>query len=329
MFVMSDWRLMDPAGPDGAPGGGGSEPAAAPPSGDSGGEPNLFSELAEHDDTVEVVAADPSEVAPPAAPAAPVSPPAAAVSPPAAPPAPAPGSPSPPAGAPAAASAVQPPGAPAAGGPSTPPASGEPAAPAAPAVPFDAAKHREEFLPKLAEHYKLDDADVEALRTDPGKVMPTLAARLHYDVQHAITAGLVQMLPQMIGTYFQQQKAAEENESAFFSAYPTLKEKPEYAQTVINSIAAVRHANPQITREELIKQAGIMASLSLGLPLPGATPAAPPAAAPVPAARPAPGALRPAGAGTSGHVPTPIAPGTPAAQTDLDGLIDAHLNGEI
>jgi hypothetical protein len=138
-------------------------------------------------------------------------------------------------------------------------------------------------------------------------------------------------MPQMMAQYFQQQQANEANEREFFDAFPALKEKPEYAQTVINSITAIRSANPQIKREDLIKQVGIMSSLSLGLALPGVTPAAPaaPPATPATAARPIIAAARPAGAGTVGHVPAPTPPGQGTEQSDLEALVAAHLAGEI
>lgn len=313
-----NWRLLDPANGDGAAGGGPAEPT-----GDGGpADESFFSDLAAHDDAEPV--AEPA--APVVEPAAPVSPPA--VTPPAASaPATPPGVPSSPApaGAPAT-PAVVPPGAPAADGTQQPPASSTPPAP--PEAPIDFAKHREEFLPKLATLYALDEADVEAARTDPGKVLPTLAARVHYEVQQAVFAGVMQSMPQMLEMFSARTREAEKNEETFFSQFPALKEKPEYAPTVINSIKAIKAANPNMSQADVIKQSGIMASLTLGLPLPGATP--PPNTPPPPAPNLA--AMRPAGAGSVAHVTPPITPAAPGAEgfdADLAGLIDAHLDGSI
>lgn len=320
--LLNNWRLCDPASTDGAAGGGPAPAAGDSPAPDSGDD-SLFSDIATHDEMEPTVPDTGAPAAP--TPPAPVSTPAAAVSPPAAtavaPPAGLPSQPATPPVAPT--SAAQPPGSPAAPGSQQPDASGNPT-PATPA-PFDAAKHREEFLPKLQEHYKLDEADVEAFRTDPGKVIPTLAARLHYDVQSAVFAGVMNALPQMLQHYTEQQRVHTENETEFFSAFPSLKEKPEYAQTVVNSIAAIRTANPSISRAELIKQAGIMASMTLGLPIGAPAPSAPPP----PAARTITANARPAGAGTIGHVPSPTPPGQTQELSDLDELVNAHLAGEI
>jgi hypothetical protein len=50
-------------------------------------------------------------------------------------------------------------------------------------------KHREAFLPKLAELYKLTDQEVADIQTNPGEAMPKLAAKLHYEVQLAVHQG--------------------------------------------------------------------------------------------------------------------------------------------
>jgi len=327
MNLVNNWRLLEPAGTDGAAGGGGVEPP--PAGGDTGSaDDSFFSDLAAHDDMAPMVA----EPAAPAATAAPTSPsvtPPAAVSPPAAAPAAGtpPGSPSSPAApvAPAATPAA-PPGAPAAGAQPAP-ASTEP--PVTPAEPFDPVKHRDEFVPKLAEQlYALSPEEVEAARTDPGATLPVMAARVHYNVQHAVFAGVMQALPQMMEHFSKQQAVHQENERMFFEQFPDLKAKPEYAQTVIQSIQAVRTASPNLPREELMKRAGVMAMLTLGLQ-PSAAPAAPTPTAPPAAPRPTPAQLRPAGAGAQGHVPPPIEPGQESSMDDLQGLIDAHLSGTI
>lgn len=186
------------------------------------------------------------------------------------------------------------------------------------------------MLPKLASLYGIDEADVEALRTSPEKVLPTLAARMHYEVQHAVFAGVMNALPRMMELYSSQNKEFEANETAFFSQFPALKEKPEYAQTVLDTIKAVKMAAPNLSRDDLIRRAGIMASVTLGIPLAGAAPAAAaPAGVPavVPAATPAYG--RPAGVGTVGHVVPPLAPGEGGPQSDIDALVEAHIGGEI
>lgn len=325
------WNIkMEPAtiegGGTGAGASGGGDPTPASPSSpESGADDSLFSDLAMHDDMAPTApAVDP-------APATPVSPPAA-VSPPGAEPAagaPSGGPPSPPAtpAAPAPTPAA-PSGAPTADGNQPPPASGaEPPATPAP-EPFDPVKHRDEMVPQLAQQlYALSPEDVEAARTDPGTILPVMAARVHYNVQHAVFSGVMQALPQMMEYFARQQAAHQENEQQFFAQFPHLKEKPEYAQVVIESIQAVRNATPNLPKEELMRRAGMMATMVLGLQAqpaaatPPATPAAPP--------RPSPASMRPAGMGAQAHIAPPIVPGQESPMDDLTGLIEAHLNGEI
>lgn len=321
-----NWRLMESVPGDGAPGGGGATPDFTPAP--AGSDEALFGELALHDDVEPVVDPTPPEpVAPAAAPVPPAaaSPPVAAV-PPAVPPVPSPVAP--PVPGPTAAPAAVPPGAPAVPGSQQPDPSG--VTPPASTEPVDFNAHREKMLPELAKLYTLDEADVEALRTNPEKVLPTLAARTHFAVQHAVFAGVMQALPQMMAMYGENEKQNQENESAFFGSFPALKEKPEYSPTVISCIKAVRASDPNLTRDQLIQRAGVMASITLGIPLPGtagAAPASAPAAA-APIARPV-ATIRPAGVGATAHIPAPAAPGTPGEQSDLDALIDAHLEGQI
>lgn len=326
-----NWRLMETPPGEGSPGAGPAAPASGEP---AAGDDSLFSDLAVHEEV---------EPVPEPAPATPAEPPVstpAAATPPAAP---APAAPAPSPAAPAAPAApAQPPGSPAAGGGQQPPASGAAAPssgapagdqpPAAP-TPEQMQQHMDKMVPELAKLYAVDEADVEALRTEPEKVLPTLAGRLHYGIQMAVFQGVMSALPQMMEQYGQQQKAYQENENAFFEAFPDLKAKPEYAQTVLESIKAVRATAPNLSREDLIKRAGILACTTLGI-VPGAaaaqpgTPAQPAAPSAVPAQRPAGGA-RPPGVGATSHIPAPVAPGEQPETSVLDDLVEAHLQGLI
>lgn len=332
LWNIKMWGLLEPAtiegGGTGAGGGGDTPPASPSSSPSSGSDDSLFSDLAMHDDMAPTV----PEVDP--APATPVSPPAA-VSPPGAEPAAGatPGGPPSPPATPAAPAPMPaaPPGAPTADGNQPPPASGaQPPATPAP-EPFDPVKHRDEMVPQLAQQlYALSPEDVEAARTDPGTILPVMAARVHYNVQHAVFSGVMQALPQMMEHFTRQQAVNQENEQQFFAQFPHLKEKPEYAQVVIESIQAVRNATPNLPKEELMRRAGMMATMVLGLQVQpaGATPPATPAAPATPP-RPSPASIRPAGMGAQAHITPPIVPGQESPMDDLAGLIEAHLNGEI
>ena len=195
-----------------------------------------------------------------------------------------------------------------------------------PAEPFDFAKHREAFVPKLAELYKLSDDEVEAFRTNPGEILPKIAANLHYEVQAAVFSSVLQSLPQVLDMAFNQRKAVDEADNAFYSRWPKLKEGA-HLETVTNAIRAYRTANPKAPMDKVIEQAGLMAMISLGLN-PQEAVAAVPATAPAVAAPVSPLAPRPAGIGAAGHV-TPQQPGGGLEENIFEALAEAHLRGDI
>lgn len=300
-------RLLETPLDDGAPGGG---PAPTAPTTVTEQGSDLYSGLADLDEN----AAEPSSneepgtgvTAPPEpAPAAPaITPSAAPVVPP-----PAPAAPVPP-------STETPPA------PVVPPVETPPAAPATPPAaeqPIDFAKHRAEFLPKLQELYTLTEEEATELRADPVAALPKMAARLHYEVQHAVSGWMMTVLPQAFEKMTTHNRMIQEQETAFYTAFPALKGKPEYDRVVVESLKAVRAVTPTLTPQEAITRAGIMASIQLGIPLPGTAPAAP--VTPPPAA-PATGLPRPAGRGATGHVQVPVAPGGPTSDNLFEDLGD-------
>lgn len=200
----------------------------------------------------------------------------------------------------------------------TPPTATEAAK--APEEPFDFAKHREEFVPKLAELYKLSDDEVEAFRTNPGETLPKFAANLHYQVQAAVFNSVLQALPQVLDTAFNQRRAVDEADNAFYTRWPKLKNN-QYSETVVNSIRAYRAANPNAKMDKVIEQAGLMAMISLGLNPQEVVAAATPSVTPPPAPRPA-------GIGAAGHV-VPIAPAGGEEENIFTALAEAQLRGEI
>lgn len=201
------------------------------------------------------------------------------------------------------------------------------------------AEHRAQFLPRLQQLYQIegspawDAAAIEELRTAPEKALPKLAANLHYEVQLATYNSVMEAMPVMIGHILTQRKAADEAETMFKGMYPRLYEKPEYEQAAESSIRAMKAANPNMATPELLKRAGMMAMLTLGLPLdmPGVSGAPNPSPTPTPTPTPTPSQIpipgRPAGVHASG------APGSmaPAGATDniFADLVNETIAGNI
>lgn len=229
-------------------------------------------------------------------------------------------------GGPAPASATpeaSPPSTPAPAVPPTPPAEQAPApaaaqppvVPATPAVPVvqpaqpaptaqptqapaseptaDSTQLREAFRSQLEQRYALSEDDSDMFISDPGKVVPKLAANLHLGVTEAVTYGLMNVLPQLFDQFLAQREQNSKDEQEFFGKWPTLNTEQGRAQ--VKSIGqAWRAANPSAPKEEFIRSVGAMASIALQIPIPGITEAAPlPASNTPPPAPAAPGGAAP------------------------------------
>jgi hypothetical protein len=140
------------------------------------------------------------------------------------------------------------------------------------------------------------------LLVEPGTHLPAILANLQVDTMDAVIQHMYASLPGLIQNLTKASTAAQENENAFYQAWPALKGNPEFSPVVENSIRAYRQLNPKAPREEIIRAAGLAAMITLRLPLPAELFAPPPPAAPV-----APTAsFAPAAPGAS--TPTPPAP---------------------
>ena len=143
---------------------------------------------------------------------------------------------------------------------------------------------RETYTKALAEHYAMSEDEASAVLTEPEKVLPQLAARVHLEVVQNVLGTLAGVLPGVIHGVQQAQVQHKEVENQFFEQWPQLDRKTDYG-AVMELAGAWRRANPNAAVGDMIKNVGAMAIVKLGK-LPAAAPAAP-----VPAA---PGAYRPA-----------------------------------
>ena len=282
-----------------------------------------FGALATYDeDTPQAPADSGKEAAPVAAPAPPASPAKAQ-------------GPIPPVPPVAAEPAVAPPPLP----PTEPQAVQPPQAATTPAAPAQVEQltieqHRDKFVPQLQKLYELTDAEVEALQATPGAVLPKLAARLHYEVHMAVHQGILQVLPQLIASQMQTHEQSTKYNNDFYGKWPALKsavaQDPNKEQVIINAISSFRQLNPKASTEDVIARAGLLAMMSLNLPLdlPGQTNGAATPAAPA-APPPAPAIARPPGIGATGHVPQGAVPGVGDEENLISDIVESHLRGDI
>jgi len=139
-----------------------------------------------------------------------------------------------------------------------------PQAPVAEQQPaFDPAELEAKAIEQLTTTtYALSDADKNALIAEPDKVLPGLAARMHVTMQVQLAQQIAQILPGIIQGQLQQATKVQGLENSFFGQYPELN-KPQFRQTVQESLAMIRQVNPQASREEVMRDGAALAAVRL------------------------------------------------------------------
>lgn len=207
--------------------------------------------------------------------------------------------------------------------------------PAAPAE-LSAEQHREKYLPALEKVYELSDDEVTQFQENPKVALSKLAARLHYEVVMATQNGLAAIMPSLISGAMERTTRETQNENQFFSAWPQLKaakeRDPAAEQAILSSIEAFRRTNRQADMATVIRQAGLLACMTLNIPFDQGAPAAP-AQNPVAQVPTTPqgGAqlpARPAGTAGAAHMPAGQS-GTPSDSNIFAELAEAHERGEV
>lgn len=184
-------------------------------------------------------------------------------------------------------------------------------------------QQREQYLAEVEKAFALSEEDANLMVTEPEKILPRLAARMHdYTMQHvaAMQQQMVQQLPQLMQGFAQQQTAAQQQESAFLEANPFLKEMDrtelEEAVNELAPIVAKRAAGK--TPEEKLKLLGQTIAQLKGI---SSTPAKekPAGGSEKPKSKP----FKPAAPASSG-VETP----KPAPANQAEAWIDALLQNQ-
>ncbi len=142
-----------------------------------------------------------------------------------------------------------------------------PPAPQAPAPveqpQFDPAELEARAIEQLTTtEYALTPEDKVALIAEPDTVIPRLAARMHVRMQVQLAQQIAQILPGIVQSQLVQATKVQGLESAFFGQYPELN-KPQFKQTVQESLAMIRQVNPQATREEVMRDGAALAAVRL------------------------------------------------------------------
>lgn len=186
---------------------------------------------------------------------------------------------------------------------------------AAPAVitPEQQAEQRANYLSSVETSFELSEDDRVAMVTEPEKVLPRLAAQVHLRTLEQVAQLLPAVIEAQVQNMVQRQAVIMEGVQAFFGEWPELQ---AHAADAAKALTVFRQSNPNLTREQLIEQAGAFVAQQKGLQL---LPKSKRAAAPAPAGnnrRPAP---PPGGNGKSqGAAPS----AAPAKKTVWEELAD-------
>ena len=151
--------------------------------------------------------------------------------------------------------------------PSTPaepvtPAQETPAAPAHDSAAALAAETA--YREQLEATYRFDEETALQLQTEPEKVLPKLAAKLHMDVMQNVLSQVQSMLPQQLATVTDRMSKEREAENAFYTAYPDLKDHKDIVLQV-GAMFRKLPGNEKIVGQAAIDRIGQMARYSLGL----------------------------------------------------------------
>ena len=129
--------------------------------------------------------------------------------------------------------------------------------------PMDPAELEKNAIDQLMNtEYALSEEEKNALISEPDTVLPRLAARMHVRMQVQTAQQIAQILPAMISQQIEQATKVQSLENSFFGQYPELN-KPEYRQTVAESLAMIRQVNPQASREDVMRDGAALAAVRL------------------------------------------------------------------
>lgn len=117
---------------------------------------------------------------------------------------------------------------------------------------------------QLTESYQLSQEQAELVMSDPGRVIPAMAADIHMRVTDNLMQLVRQAMPDLVAQQIRQNASMEENTNLFFKEWPELKGKEA---TIMQIGATWRQQNPTASREDFIKHVGALAWNAAGLSL--------------------------------------------------------------
>ena len=117
--------------------------------------------------------------------------------------------------------------------------------------------------------YALTPEQAEALITEPEKILPTLAARVHMQVLEHAARLINEQVPSIALQQFERKQLETEAENVFFTANPDLKDS-RYIDAILNAGQMFRKYYPGATKEQAARGIGELVRTALNLQKPAA-----------------------------------------------------------
>lgn len=131
----------------------------------------------------------------------------------------------------------------------------------APITPEQLAEYKANFQTHLTKQYAFSEEEVLSLQTEPEKVLPQMAARLHMEVLDNVMQHVYQALPNVIQSHTQSSLREQKAQEEFFGAWPELRGAE---QQVLQMGQMFRQMNPKATPQEAIQRIGEITMAALG-----------------------------------------------------------------
>ena len=128
---------------------------------------------------------------------------------------------------------------------------------------------REAHLVELEKQYALNEADAVAALTDPEKVLPALAAKVHLSVMENSMRAVQAMLPTMLGQFQQGNDLNMRAKNLFVSENPDLAD-PQYEGAILQLGQVYRSMNRGAAPDVAARAIGSLVRAAFGLVQPSA-----------------------------------------------------------
>lgn len=122
-------------------------------------------------------------------------------------------------------------------------------------------EYQAQQVAQLEQYYAMGEEDALALATEPEKVLPKLAARLHMQVMQNVQAQMAQTMPNVLKTVQEATVRESKAKEEFFSAWPELRGSE--AQ-VLQAGMLYRQMNPTASPQEAIEGIGRIVMAATG-----------------------------------------------------------------